>query len=667
MTIFKTYTGNAMLNNALMTIEALADLQSIEEITPELLLSLYKQIDLKSLNKRLKSYTMLFTKNGPLHNDKTNGDRVYDSLFKTIVKSYENEGDRVCEISGLRFSKTFDEIYQEALREAGLAEKEIKKKDTTLNRAWFPLTGGLGSDAQALPQAKFSVQVHPVCVAILQFLPLSSLLYNGGILLVDSSNFDFAKSYVQENQKLLWEKIKATPVNQPIGNVRDFNKGNYILKAIEILKNKEAYEETYSDLNLWSFSNSGTGASCSIDRVPNSLIRQLMTMDKNSKIGAELKGILNNNKSSSSFLEDLEANKEWWLLYPNVFGSGKKAEKYPGVSVDFLEAYFEVTGNEKLTEYAKYIAGLIGKYKTKTFEKYLGKYDAWNEKEYRVDLYTVLVAATEKGEWDLQHQIQILDEKNRVPVKNNYYHLHKLVHFYYQKEHFNNALPPVYKENFSVLIVCDWLIKLIEKDINRNKIISDLTNRNNYALVSYSKLLLRAIENCNILLEDVAIALYDDHFRLSVYGMNELMRIYFTQSTRENLIEENTIVVPHVFGKDVEEWFNTIKDFTIDYRDYYYEKYKNRDTDKLPVGKFKNLIKHISLETSGFLQWFREALNNVNEFVLNANGIKDKWKEEDLLFNPNGEISLSFSKLAIKLLLTKQSQTNIKEQLFQQS
>lgn len=98
MTIFKTYTGNAMLNNALMTIEAFADILSVEDITPELLLNLYEKADLKFLNKRLKSYTMLFTKNGPLHNDKTNGEKVYDSLFKTIVGSYESEGDKICEV-----------------------------------------------------------------------------------------------------------------------------------------------------------------------------------------------------------------------------------------------------------------------------------------------------------------------------------------------------------------------------------------------------------------------------------------------------------------------------------------------------------------------------------------------------------------------------------------
>lgn len=663
MAIFKSYTGNAMLNNASMTIETLADLKRVEDITPAVLLEQYKNVGLKSLNKRLKSYTMLFTKNGPLHNDKKNGEKIYDSLFVNIIASYENEGDKICEISGLKFSKTFEQIYIEALKKVGFSENEIKKKDTTLNRGWFPLIGGLGSDAQALPQAKFTVQIHPICVAILQFLPLSSLLYDGGILLIDSSNFELTRRYVADNQKLLWGKIKATSVTEQIENVRDFNKGNYILKAIELLKVKEDFEETYSDLNMWSFSNSGTGASCSIDRVPNSLIRKLMAMDKNPAIGAELKNILNNVKSSSSFLEELEANNEWWLLYPNVFGSGKKAVDYPGVSVDFLEAYFEVIGNKKKTEYAKYIAGLINEYKTRSFEKYLEKTDAHSEKEYRIDLYAVLVAAAEQGKWSLSHHIQILDDKDLLPVKNIYYQLHKLIHFYYQKNHSGKELPAIPDKPSLVLDACNWLITLIKKDSNQNKIIERLTDKNEYSFVNYTEMFIRLVQSNDVSLDDITITLYSDDFKPSHYGINELLRIFFSQkeqthTTIEKLSIEN--------GLTNNNWFAKINNFATDYQQYYYEKYKNNETGYFPINKFKKIISNIPLETSKFMQWLREAIENTNEFIEDNARIKDKWSEDDLLYAPNGEMPISFGKLAIKFLLTKQSLIT-KEQVIQQS
>ena len=370
MTIFEIYTGNTLLNNALMTIEALGDLGDVSEITPDVLLKLFEEKDLLLLNKRLKSYTMLFTKNGPLHNDKVKGEKVYDSLIKTIIGSFENEGDRVCEISGLRFSMPFEKIYDEALRKVGFSDKEIQKKDTGISRVWFPLIGGLGSDAQALPQAKFTIQIHPICVAIMQFLPLAALLYKGGVLLIDSSNFEFARDFVANNVGEVEKRIQTTSSNNPIENIKDFAKGNYLLKAIQILEDKEI-EDEYSDLNLWSFSNSGTGASCEIERVPNSLIKKLVRMMKNTKISSELKGIL--SRDAHRFLEDLENNQEWYSLYPNVYKKGQNKGEYEGVSTAFIEAYYQEISSPQKTEYAKYLAHLIETYKTDSFAKYLGK------------------------------------------------------------------------------------------------------------------------------------------------------------------------------------------------------------------------------------------------------------------------------------------------------
>jgi hypothetical protein len=272
--IFNNYTGNAMLNNALMIIEALGNINSLENVTTGLLLKIYEDKKLLNLNRRLKSYTMLFTKNGPLHNDKTNGEKVYDGLFGKILTSFENQGNKTCEISGLKFDTTFDDIFKQVLKELEYPDKKIEKKDTSINRNWFPLIGGLGSDAQSLPQAKFTVQIHPICIVIMQFLPLSAFLYKGGVLLIDSSNFTLSKKLIAQHVNILDERILVKSSSESIENVKDFSKGNYIQNALDIMDEFEDNE--YADLNLWSFSNSGTGASCEIDRVPNSLIKKLL-------------------------------------------------------------------------------------------------------------------------------------------------------------------------------------------------------------------------------------------------------------------------------------------------------------------------------------------------------------------------------------------------------
>src|SRR5690606_10509366 len=100
-----------------------------------------------------------------------------------------------------------------------------------------------------------------------------------------------------------------------------------------------------------------------------------------------------------SFLESLEDNKYWYLLYPNSFGTGKKKVEYKGVSPEFLENYYLEIGRSKFIPIAKYIAWLIEKYKSTTFAKLLLKNDAWNDQEYRIELFKVLVKATENNEW----------------------------------------------------------------------------------------------------------------------------------------------------------------------------------------------------------------------------------------------------------------------------
>jgi len=663
MTIFQTYTGNAMLNNALMTVEALAKLKDVSEITPKLLTEQYRKSDLKNINKRLKSYTMLFTKNGPLHNDKASGDKIYDSLITTIFSNFEKEGSRICEISGLKFERSFSDLYKLSLRTINLSEKEIQKKDTNIGRTWFPLIGGLGSDAQALPQAKFTVQVHPICIAILQFLPLSALLYKGGILLVDSSNFELSKEMVSANTKTLSEKIQIVSSKDSVENIRDFAKGDYLLKALEILTEKEEYEETYSDLNMWSFSNSGTGASCEIDRVPNAVIRKLQRMLKNPKISNELKGILARNESSHSFLDSLEGNKDWFLLYPNVFGSGKKANKYDGVSSEFLETYYKEINKSKLIPTAKYIAGLIEKHQSKGFEKRLEKTDAWNDPEYRVELLKILVQATKNDEWSLIHQISILDNRNELPIKNSFYQLHKLIHFYTQNNITSSELPTVDVRGSKVLEACQWIIALIQNDAKVNTFISNLSNPNENQKVGFNRMILDALNEIDVSIEEVIEIFYDDDYNFRKYGLNELLRVFFSQTEQEvfefknlnNNLKNNTVL---------QNWIKRIIEFCKDYQNYFFANNINFETGKPSIKKFIRTIDSFVKENDNFYSLQGEVIFNTNRHLKDTTQSKeDKWTIEELMTNPLGNNNRNICLLAIKFLLKKTAIKPLKELL----
>ena len=134
MNIINHYTGNPMVNNALMTIKALAGLNDVRDITTDVLRNMITRVcddlpySLMSMNLRFKSYTMLFTKNGPLYNDKKLGEKIYEALLFKIVDGFEAEGDKQCNLTGLHYSRTFSDFMLETLVGLGVPEKEAKKK-----------------------------------------------------------------------------------------------------------------------------------------------------------------------------------------------------------------------------------------------------------------------------------------------------------------------------------------------------------------------------------------------------------------------------------------------------------------------------------------------------------------------------------------------------------
>ena len=647
MVIFKTYTGNAMLNNALMTVEALAELNSVGEITPEVLMKLYQQpiegSSLINLNQRMKSYTMIFTKNGPLHNDKEFGIKIYSELIKNIILNVEVDGQYTCELSGLKFNTYFGEIFKSSLEKVGLRNDQIIKKDTTLNRCWFPLIGGLGSDAQALPQAKFALKIHPICIAIMQFLPLSALLYKGRILLIDSSNFEFSRRYIKLNLEVVQQKIQLAKANESIENIKDFAKGNYLNRALNLIEEKE-FDNDYSDLNLWSFSNSGTGASCEIDRIPNSLIQKLIKLRSITKISNELKQIVENREISGGFINSLGDNQEWWGLYP--------AKKYEGVSVSFFEAYFKIIGHEKNIEYSKYIAYLISKYKTKSFDKYLSKSDADGEDTYKSDLYSVFIKATEEGFWNLNHHLQILDNQE-LPIKNSSYTLFKTIHFFYQKQTFLETIsePEFFVSDASNLL--KWTIGLIQTGLNSKAIIKRLLDRQEYIAVGYNEMLLRSASYSSVSISNIFEAIYNIDGSPNRYGLNELLHLFFSQPIQEKYddldlqIKYNKITTIYI------NWFESFEKFAQNYQSYFFDKYENKETGNKPYNKYLNQITSIPNGNTHFLRWIDEAIMNTNNFMKNDEEIDQEQWTDSILYNPNGEFSLGFARFAIQLSLRK--------------
>ncbi|MFB9055351.1 hypothetical protein ACFFU9_01235 [Mariniflexile ostreae] len=640
MKIFKNYTGSAFLNNALQTIEVLGDLNEVCEIKTDTLLNLYEKHKIWELFKRMKSYSMLFSRNGPLLNDKDFGDKIFKGIIEHTLNNFEEKGQYQCEISGLWFDTPFSKIYENVLHEIKYPIKKIDGKDKTINRCWFPLTGALGSDAQALPQATFEIKIHPICLVIIQFLPFSALLYKGGILLIDSIDFEFSKDYIHDNVKRVLQEIEITATNKSVENIRDFSQGDYILKALKIYSDKNNNYDGYSDLNLWSFSNSGTGASCYIDRIPNKIFKTLFGFYKTSKTQNDLVQILTSSMSNY-FLQHLFEEKDFWGLYPRKI----KNNIMEGVGVPFYDAYQTAIGNAQFLEYAKYIAYLIEKddEKSNADSKLLEKSDAYKETEYNTLFYSVLLRATQNEEWSLTNHLEILDKTDSELINAWTYGIYKMTHYYYQKKAFLENCPASKTTDLTPVIFT--IINLIEIDKERERSIKRLQHSQDYETFNINRVFVRNSESIN--LSDVLKYTYKD-YHPNRRGLNKLLRLYYAQPIANNEFDEGCF---EKLDKVDNSQFKVYQNFVEAFQTYYLEKY-HQDTLKYE----KNILKSFPTKTTYYKSWIYDVLNNMNKFYKSNTFFNKQLLEtfgQELFYSPNGEYNLNFSRFVIQFLLNQ--------------
>lgn len=635
--IFQNYTGSAFLNTALQTIEVLAGVDKVSEVTTATLLEVYKKYKIWALFKRMKSYSMLFSRNGPLLNDKDFGEKIFKGIIEHTLANFETTGSYQCEISGLRFETPFANVYEQVLHQIKYPVKKIKAKDKTINRCWFPLSGALGSDAQALPQAVFDLKIHPICLVLIQFLPFSALLYKGGVLLLDTSDFVFSKDFIEQSVKRVLKEIEITPSNQSVENIRDFTQGDYILKAIEIYSEQKTYYEVYTDLNLWSFSNSGTGASCQIDRIPNAIFRQLYQLYIIADCKNDLVKILK-SPFTASFLESLLMQKDYWGLYPRTV----KKKVIEGVNVPFYDAYQKIIGRGGLINYAKYIAYLIHQEKEKSNAeiKLLEKLDAYKAVEYNTLVYSVLLKATQKGKWTLKNYLEILDATNQEVITFWTYRIYKMVHFYYLQQSFEKTCPLAQPTSLSPIMAT--FIHCIEEDSRREGSIKKLINAQQSDTYNINPVLIRSTEK--ISLTNILQYTYRA-YQPQRKGLNKLLRIYFNQPQQDNDFSQEYLAY---FQSPLDQSLEIYAAFAQQFETYYLEKYHQ---DRAKYERY--ILKSFPTNSQNFKTWLQDVWSNMQVFYSSKPDLQQQVAdfEEGLMYDPEGEFNISFARFAVQFLL----------------
>lgn len=633
MNIFSDYTGNTMLNNALQAIEAMTELEHVSQITPELLLERFNRHDLPKLYARMQNYTIIFTRNGPLLNDQKLGEQIYRKLFEKILTTCENDGANQCEISGLRYKISFSELYTKVLEELNI---DASTRDTSINRAWWPLIGALGSDAQALPGAKFAVQIHPICLAIIQFLPLTAVLYRGKVLLIESVNFEYSKSLVQRNYQAVQERIASVSLKAEVQNIK-YSKPEYLRQALAAYHRLSRRYEDYTDLNFWMFSNSGAGAACEIDRIPNTLFQKLYVLySRHSQVLQDLLG----DKRGYAFMECLDRNENFWGLYPS--------KNWQGLSVDFFEDFHKLIDNDRLLNLAGYIAGLIDKYQTDKDKKLLEKTDAHNDEDYRDFFFNVIIQAVQNGEWNLLLHSQIMDDAEAIPVKSGTFKIFKMTHFYYQKQKFKPKPYERLSQPSPALQICRFFIDRIENDPLRNRIVKNFTDPNSYLKTHLNGVIVRSAEQTDF--NEIYAMLYEEGNRTH-YGLLALLRLYFSSQEQSTLPSYDLASeLTARLTRHQQRFLSKYRDFAECYGRYYTRRY-GKDEVVFPVVKFRNhVLQTFPQDNSAFFHWLNDVVENMKSL---AEGNSAGFDAEALLYDENGVYNLTFARFAIEFFLNK--------------
>jgi len=342
-------TGNPFVDTGLAVIAAYAKLEAIEELTINTTKNVYNNtIKPVDYNSKLKSFTQIFGTNNPLFQSaygfkkgigpSEQNKKIYEDILNSLLDEINksNNNGLLCWACGKPTMLEFSEICHSAIEKNktndGKTEEEKNKKKVEkkeIGRDWFPLSGSLGSDAQALPSASESPTLCAKCLFVIHYLPLGVILINGKIAVFQSNSTDFWYELIKD----LTHEVKSR-INTELYETLGKKEGNKevmrrIIALFERLKNEQKFSQ--SDelvLYYWSFSNSGTDPSCHLEKIPNSVLSFLLEAVRNG-LKLEIEGLINaETKKEYSLFTCISEKRDYQRLYPKRTWKGASAKLF---------------------------------------------------------------------------------------------------------------------------------------------------------------------------------------------------------------------------------------------------------------------------------------------------------------------------------------------------
>jgi hypothetical protein len=312
-------TGNPFVDTGLAVIAREAGLDSIDGLRLSHLFETHRDgASLAEVNSKLKSFTMFFTTNSLLTNPsiKDSGERrrLYSKVTTAFLNNIGNETiDERCESCGRRKSLDFNSIVQLAL---GENKEKRNKHERYVGRDWFPLSGSLTNDAQALPSSSRPVALCALCLFAVHYAPFASILYEGKLALFSSTSKEFWYELVSDFHGQVRGHISSEDyetIGKKSGSVVMINALLDVFYKLQLRGRGRVTDDL--TVHVWQFSNAQS-QHCAIIQIPNDTLRFLQAL-RLEGLGNEVMRLTAGERSpENSLLRCLIEKKDWLRLYP---------------------------------------------------------------------------------------------------------------------------------------------------------------------------------------------------------------------------------------------------------------------------------------------------------------------------------------------------------------
>lgn len=405
-------TGNPFVDTGLAVIAARAHLDDVRDLTVDAIRDLHEDgSQLTSWNSSLKNFTMIFTSNSLLTNPaikaKAKRAQSYQAILGALLSKIGNEElSRRCEACGTFRSVDFDTLCRTAV--AGI---EIKDQVRSIGRDWFPLSGSLGSDAQALPAASRPVNLCAKCLFAIHYLPLGLILLDGRLAVFQSTSIEFWYELVRDIVTEVQSRISVG--NYDTLGAKEGSKAvaKRLLGLFERLQSAQRFRDVSpgTALQVWRFTNSGASPECEIEEIPNPALVFLWEAVRHG-FRQELEKIIDSEgKKERTLFRCITERQDYFRLYPKG--------KWTGASPRLFALYqSHVCGRSgRALALAHTLAKECAKELRPIDLERLRREEAFKERSVRNQFRSLMAELAQKGKFSLNDYLGLFPLRDDVP------------------------------------------------------------------------------------------------------------------------------------------------------------------------------------------------------------------------------------------------------------